>query len=113
MGYPAAAPVGGTVPQVANSAAARFGAALFWIAIGFWLFVGVRMISYVINVGADRTILYRTLAMVKEETVVASAVAAIAAIVLLATPKGRRGLGWVALVLAAATVAVTVWRYLP
>lgn len=90
----------------------RFGAALFWITVGWWIFVGVRLSEKWVRSGYSDHIFYDTVAMVREEPVVAAGISVLAALVLLLS-SGRRWLGRLALAVAGATVAVAAWRLLP
>lgn len=110
---PSAATHVGRTPGSEGSAVYGIGAALLWMAVGFWVFVGVRMVKRLAVDGYDDTILFRTVSMVPEETVVVAGLAGLGAILLLSTARGRRGLGWFALLVAALSVGVAVWRYLP
>lgn len=99
----------------------RFGAALFWIVFGWWLFVAVRIGAAVVDTaysaGAFRTVNWGTLRDVlrdatgrgMEELVTAAALSVVATVVLLAS-RGRRWLGACALVVAAGTIVTAVWQ---
>lgn len=103
--------MGGASAEV-DSRSSRFGAALFWITVGWWIFVGVRFGEKWIRSGYSDHILYDTVAMVKEEPLIAAGFSVLAALVLLLS-SGRRLLGALALALSGATVAVAAWRLMP
>jgi hypothetical protein len=93
----------------------QIGLALFWVTVGWWLFVVVRLLGWFTRNGLTDTILIRTIDRGAEETVVAAVLSVLAALLLL-LGRGRRGrdvLGWVSLALAVVTVAVAVWRVVP
>lgn len=93
----------------------QIGAALFWITVGWWLFVLIRLLGFLTRNGLTDTILIRTIDLGAEETVVAAVLSVVAALLLL-LGRGRSGrspLGWSALALAVVTVGVAVWRLLP
>lgn len=91
------------------------GVALFWITVGWWLFVVVRVLGLLARYGASDRMLIETIDRFPEETVIAAVVSVLAALVLM-FGRGRSGrdvLGWSAVVLAAVTVGVAVWRVTP
>jgi hypothetical protein len=91
------------------------GVALFWITVGWWLFVVVRVLGLLARYGASDRILIETIDRFPEETVIAAVISVLAALVLM-FGRGRSGrdvLGWSAVVLAAITVGVAVWRVTP
>jgi hypothetical protein len=93
----------------------QIGVALFWITVGWWLFVLIRVLGFLTRNGLTDTILIRTIDLGAEETVVAAVLSVLAALLLL-LGRGRSGrspLGWASLALAVVTVGVAVWRLLP
>ncbi|WP_028785224.1 hypothetical protein [Terracoccus sp. 273MFTsu3.1] len=93
----------------------QIGVALFWITVGWWLFVLIRVLGFLTRHGVTDTILIRTIDLGAEETVVAAVLSVLAALLLL-LGRGRAGrspLGWASLALAVVTVGVAVWRLLP
>ena len=93
----------------------QIGVALFWITVGWWVFVLIRVLGYLTRNGLTDTILIRTIDLGAEETVVAAVLSVLAALLLL-LGRGRAGrspLGWSSLVLAVVTVGIAVWRLLP
>ena len=111
---PAAAGPSGVDPSV-DPLIGKIGVALFWVVVGWWTFVVIRVLGYLTRSGVTDTILIRTIDRGAEETVVAAALAVLAALLLL-LGRGRAGrspLGWASLVLAVLTAAVAVWRLLP
>lgn len=93
----------------------QIGAALFWVAVGWWTFFLIRVLGYLTRHGLVDTILIRTIDLGAEETVAAAALSVLAALLLL-LGRGRAGrtpLGWASAVLAVLTVAVALWRLLP
>jgi hypothetical protein len=93
----------------------QIGTALFWVAVGWWTFVVIRILGYLTRHGLTDTILIRTIDLGAEETVVAAVLSVLAALLLLLGrgPAGRSPLGWTSAVIAVLTVAVAVWRVLP
>ena len=93
----------------------QIGLALFWVTVGWWVFVLVRLLGWFTRNGLTDTILIRTIDRGAEETVVAAVLSVLAALLLL-LGRGRRGrdvLGWASLALAVVTVAVAIWRVVP
>jgi hypothetical protein len=93
----------------------QIGVALFWITVGWWVFVLIRLLGYLTRNGLTDTILIRTIDLGAEETVVAAVLSVLAALLLL-VGRGRAGrspLGWSSLALAVVTVGIAVWRLLP
>ena len=93
----------------------QIGVALFWVTVGWWVFVLVRLLGWFTRNGLTDTILIRTIDRGAEETVVAAVISVLAALLLL-LGRGRRGrdlLGWASLALAVVTVAVAIWRIIP
>ncbi|WP_207556099.1 hypothetical protein, partial [Intrasporangium flavum] len=110
-GYPT-----GSVPdRPVDPLLGQIGVALFWVTVGWWVFVLVRLLGWFTRYGLTDTILIRTIDRGAEETVVAAVLSVLAALLLL-LGRGRRGrdlLGWASLALAVVTVAVAVWRVVP
>lgn len=93
----------------------QIGTALFWVVVGWWLFFVIRLLGYLVRVGATDTMVIRTIDIGAEQTVTAAVLSLLAALLLL-LGRGRGGrspLGWASLVLAVATVGIAVWRVLP
>ena len=93
----------------------QIGLALFWVTVGWWVFVLVRLLGWFTRNGLTDTILIRTIDRGAEETVVAAVLSVLAALLLL-LGRGRGGrdaLGWASLALAVVTVAVAIWRVVP
>ena len=102
----------------------RFGAALFWIVLGWWLFVAVRAGTAVFDLAhVDGTLrnvpAQAVLDTVREATdrgpeelLTVGTLAVLASVVLLAS-HGRRWLGAVALLIAAGTLVTAVWHLAP
>ncbi|MEW1952019.1 hypothetical protein [Terrabacter sp. NPDC080008] len=115
--WPAPAPsqVGGRAAQAADDPLiAQVGIALFWIAVGWWAFVVIRLLGYLSRFGVTDTMLIRTVDRGAEETIVAAVVAVFAAVLLVTTDRTRRApLTIASLVVAVATVGIAVWRVLP
>lgn len=91
------------------------GLVLLGMTLGWWLFFAVRMLWWLVQVGASDTIVIRTIDVVPEETVVAAIVSVLAAGTLLlarARSAARRGtvIAGLAGALAVATIAITIWR---
>jgi hypothetical protein len=94
---------------------AQIGAVLFWITVGWWVAVLVRLLGTLVREGAVSTLFIESLGRWPEEAVVAAVISVLAALVLLLGrgSRGRDRLGWSAAALAVITVAVAVWRLLP
>lgn len=94
---------------------AHIGAALFWITVGWWVTVLVRLLGTLVREGPITTLFLESLGRWPEETIVAAVISVLAALVLL-LGRGSRGrdlLGWASGALALVTVAVAIWRILP
>ena len=93
----------------------QVGVALFWITVGWWVFVLVRVLGYFVRFGGASTILIRTIDLGAEETIIAAVLSVLAALLLLfgRGARGRSPLGYASGALAVVTVAVAVWRLLP
>ncbi|GAA2159779.1 hypothetical protein FHX52_3803 [Humibacillus xanthopallidus] len=94
---------------------AHIGAALFWITVGWWVTVLVRLLGTLVREGPISTLFLVSVGRWPEETIVASVISVLAALVLL-LGRGSRGrdlLGWASGALALVTVAVAIWRILP
>jgi hypothetical protein len=101
----------------------RFGAALLWMAVGWWLFIAVRVGEALADVawvdGRFRAVPATKVAdafravtdLGRAELVAATGLSVLATLVLFSS-RGRRGLGVVALVVAAGTIVLTAWRLL-
>jgi hypothetical protein len=102
-------------PELADPLLEKVGVALFWIAVGWWVFFLVRVLGYFVRFGGDATIIIRTIDLGAEETIIAAVLSVLAAVLLLfgRGSKGRTPLGYAAGVLAVVTVAVAVWRIVP
>ncbi|NUR17810.1 MAG: hypothetical protein HOQ13_16110 [Dermatophilaceae bacterium] len=116
---PAGAAATSTSPAGADTAVdpliGQVGGALFWIAVGWWLFFVVRLLGRIVRVGFGDTLVIRAIDVGAEETVVAAVLSVVATLLLL-LGRGRSGrspLGWASLVLAVLTVVITAWRLLP
>ncbi|MCU1535758.1 MAG: hypothetical protein JWP82_109 [Humibacillus sp.] len=94
---------------------AQIGTALFWMTVGWWLIVVVRLLGSLVRTGSSSTLLISNIDHWPEETIVAAVISLLAAVVLLLGrgSRGRDALGWSAGLLAIVTVAVAVWRLLP
>lgn len=93
---------------------AQVGVALFWVAVGWWGFLAIRLLGYLSRFGAADTMLIRTIDRGAEETLVAAGVSVLAAVLLVSVDRGRRSpLTVASVVVALATVAVAIWRVLP
>ena len=94
---------------------AQIGAVLFWITVGWWVTVLVRLLGTLVREGPVATLFLESLGRWPEETIVAAVISVLAALVLL-LGRGSRGrdlLGWASGILALVTVAVAIWRVLP
>jgi len=112
----AAAPAAVSLPRWA-----RLGAALFWMALGWWLVVavrlGVRLFDTTWAGDGFRTISSTTVAdLVREvtdrgrvELLTVAAISLVATLVLL-IGRSRRGLGILSLLVTTGTIALTVWH---
>jgi hypothetical protein len=111
----AVAPSAHGVDESVDPLLGQIGVALFWITVGWWVFVLIRLLGYLTRNGLTDTILIRTIDLGAEETVVAAVLSVLAALLLL-VGRGRAGrspLGWSSLALAVVTVGIAVWRLLP
>ncbi|HSU73635.1 MAG TPA: hypothetical protein VLI66_01765 [Terrabacter sp.] len=106
---------GGTGSQAAEDPLiGQVGVALFWVVVGWWAFVVVRLLGYLSRFGLADTMLIRTIDRGAEETIVAAAVSVLAAVLLVSVDRTRRApLTIASAVLALATVGIAVWRMLP
>jgi hypothetical protein len=93
----------------------QIGLALFWVTVGWWVFVLVRLLGWFTRHGITDTILIRTIDRGAEETVVAAVLSVLAALLLLLGRGrgGRTAIGWASLALALVTVGVAIWRLVP
>lgn len=102
----------------------RFGAALFWMVMGWWLFtavqVGAELVEATYVDGAVRRLPFSTvLDIVREATdhgrveLIAAAALPVLATVLLLVSRGRRRLGVAALLVAVGTTALAWWHLVP
>ena len=94
---------------------AQIGAVLFWITVGWWVTVLVRLLGTLVREGPISTLFLESLGRWPEETIVAAVISVLAALVLL-LGRGSRDrdlLGWASGALALVTVAVAIWRVLP
>ena len=92
----------------------QVGIALFWVTVGWWGFLVVRLLGYLSRFGAADTMLIRTIDRGAEETIVAAGVSVLAAVLLVSVDRGRRSpLTIASVALAVATVGIAVWRVLP
>ena len=81
---------------------AQIGVALFWITVGWWVAVIVRLLGSLVREGLVSTLFIESLGRWPEEAVVAAVISVLAALVLL-LGRGSRGrdlLGWASAVLA-------------
>ena len=94
---------------------AQIGAALFWVTVGWWVTVVVRLLGTLVRQGTIPTLVIESLGRWPEEVIVAAVISVLAALVLLLGrgPRGRDLLGWASAALAVVTVGVAVWRLLP
>jgi hypothetical protein len=94
---------------------AQIGAVLFWITVGWWVTVIVRLLGTLVRQGPISTLFIESVGRWPEETIVAAVISVLAALVLL-LGRGSRGrdlLGWASGALAVVTVGVAIWRLLP
>ena len=94
---------------------AQIGAALFWITVGWWITVIVRLLGTLVRQGPISTLFLESVGRWPEETIVAAVISVLAALVLLLGrgSRGRDALGWASGALAVVTVGVAIWRLLP
>ncbi|WP_404390238.1 hypothetical protein [Humibacillus xanthopallidus] len=94
---------------------AQIGAALFWITVGWWVTVVVRLLGTLVRQGPISTLFIESVGRWPEEIIVAAVISVLAALVLLLGrgPRGRDLLGWASAALAVVTVGVAIWRLLP
>lgn len=93
----------------------NLGLVLLGVVIGFWLFVVIRIVAYLMEVGPTDRILISTIDAVSVETIGAALVSVLAVASFAASRvAGRRRLGgpllWSSAILAAITVTAAVWR---
>lgn len=107
-------PPGSAEPEV-DPLLGAIGVALFWMTVGWWVFVLVRILGRLARDGVSDRLLIETVDRYVEETIIAAILSVLAALLLLLGRgrSGRDALGWSALALAVVTVAVAVWRVLP
>jgi hypothetical protein len=113
--YAPAPPPAATLEAPPDPLLAQIGAALFWITVGWWVTVLVRLLGTLVREGPISTLFLESLGRWPEETIVAAVISVLAALVLL-LGRGSRGrdlLGWASGALALVTVAVAIWRILP
>lgn len=85
------------------------------VAIGFWVFVGIRMLNHLVEVGVTSRLLIETIDRTFVETIAAALVAVLAAAAAIASRTLAHGtrntpLVWAASALALATLVTAVWR---
>ncbi len=88
---------------------------LFGVAVGFWVFVVIRMLARIVEVGGSPRLLIETIDQTSVETVAAALISIFAlASAMVSRAVAGRGASipfiWTTGVLAVATVAATVWR---
>ena len=106
---------GAAAGEVVDPLLGQIGVALFWMTVGWWMFVLTRVVGYLTRYGASDTVFIRTIDLGPEETVLAVVLSVFAAVLLL-FGRGRAGrspLGWAAAGLAVVTVGTAVWRLMP
>ncbi|WP_343994242.1 hypothetical protein, partial [Terrabacter terrae] len=107
-------PGGRTTAAAGDPLIAQVGVALFWVVVGWWAFVVIRLLGYLTRFGLVDTMLIRTIDRGAEETIVAGVVSVLAAVLLVGVDRTRRApLTIASVVLALATVGIAVWRVLP
>ncbi|WP_374971286.1 hypothetical protein [Terrabacter sp. BE26] len=105
---------GRTTTAAADPLIAQVGVALFWVAVGWWGFVVIRLLGHLSRFGVTDTMLIRTIDRGAEETIVAAGVSVLAAVLLVSVDRTRRApLTIASVVLALVTVGTAVWRVLP
>ena len=116
LGAPAPATAATQDPDaVPDPLLAQIGAALFWITVGWWVTVVVRLLGTLVRQGPISTLVIESVGRWPEEIIVAAVISVLAALVLLLGrgPRGRDLLGWASAALAVVTVGVAAWRLLP
>lgn len=113
MAY-AASPLPAEGPSDAESLR-NLALVLFGVAAGFWVFVVIRMMARIVEVGGSSRLLIETIDQTSVETVTAALISVFAlASALVSRVVAGRGASipfvWTAGVLALVTVAATVWR---
>jgi threonine dehydrogenase-like Zn-dependent dehydrogenase len=113
MAY-AASPLPAEGPSDAESLR-NLALVLLGIAVGFWVFVAIRMMAEIVEVGASSRLLIETIDRTAVETVAAAliSVLAVASAVASRMAAGRgasTGLVWGAGALATGTVVAAIWR---
>lgn len=104
----------GTAQAADDPLISQVGIALFWVTVGWWGFLLVRILGYLSRFGAADTLLIRTIDRGAEEPIVAAGVSVLAAVLLVSVDRGRRSpLAIASVALALATVGIAVWRVLP
>jgi hypothetical protein len=104
----------GTARAADDPLIAQVGVALFWVTVGWWGFLLVRLLGYLSRFGVADTMLIRTIDRGAEETILAAGVSVLAAVLLVSVDRGRRSpLTIAAVALALATVGIAIWRVLP
>ncbi len=88
---------------------------LLGVAVGFWVFVGIRMISVIVEAGASNRLLIETIDQTSVETVAAALISVLALVSAIASRvvAGRGAsnpLVWSAGAIAAVTVITAIWR---
>jgi hypothetical protein len=112
---PAPRPGTATAAGADDPLLAQIGMALFWITVGWWVFFGVRLIGWFARYGVTDTMVFHTIDLGAEETVLAAVLSVLAALLLL-LGRGRGGrtpIGYASAGLAVATVLIAVWRLIP
>ena len=105
---------GGRTTAADDPLIAQVGVALFWVVVGWWAFVVIRLLGYLSRFGLADTMLIRTIDRGAEETIVAAGVSVLAAVLLVSVDRTRRApLTIASAVLALATVGIAIWRVLP
>jgi hypothetical protein len=88
---------------------------LLGVVVGFWLMVGIRILTYLVETGPTARLLIETIDTTSAETVIAALVAVLAVASALASRivSGLRGGGllvWSTAALALATLTTAIWR---
>jgi hypothetical protein len=110
----AASPLPAETPSDAESLR-NLALVLLGITVGFWVFVGIRILAKVVEAGPSSRLLIDTIDQTAVETVAAALISVLAAASAVASriAAGRgasAGLVWGTGALAAGTVMVTIWR---
>jgi threonine dehydrogenase-like Zn-dependent dehydrogenase len=110
----AASPLPAVRPSDAESLR-NLALVLLGVAVGFWVFVGIRMTARIVEVGTSSRLLIETIDQSAVETVAAAlfSVLAVGSAVASRMASGRgasAGLVWGTGALAAATVVAAIWR---